>query len=117
MPNIDPLIAEILLKGDDEFLSKLKSIGDQAASSFSRLEAAVTAGSSSFSIAAGGLGLIEAAIAGVTAATIGFIEQQTALSQKTQLLADAFGATAGELQELETVFTSSRSEEHTSELQ
>jgi hypothetical protein len=107
MSEIDPLVAEILLKGEDEFLSKLKHVGDEAAHNFEKMEAALKNNTSSFSLAADGLGLIEAALAGVAAATIGFIEQQTALSQATILLADAFGTSAGELQALETIFASS----------
>jgi hypothetical protein len=107
MSNIDPLIAEILLKGDDEFLSKLKNVGEQAESSFQKMEAAVAANASSFSLAAMGLGLVATAITGTIAATTNFIEQQTALSQSTELLANSFGSSAGQLQELEAIFASS----------
>lgn len=104
---LDPLVARILLAGDDEFLSSLKRVGEQASENFSKLANAAEHGASSASVLTGALGLIEAAIAGASAATIAFVEQQTALSQKTILLADAFGTTAGQLQGLEAVFASS----------
>lgn len=107
MAEIDPLVARVLLKGDDEFLNSLKEIGEKAEGAFEKLKTAAAGGASSFQQAAMGLGLIEAALAGVAAATVLFIEQQTELSQKTTLLADAFGVTTGQLQQLEAVFASS----------
>lgn len=106
MAELDPLIAEILLKGDTEFISSIKKIGEEGAESFEKLAASVASGTSSFSLATHALGALEAAIAGVTAATILFVEQQTELSQRTVLLADAMGTTAGRLQEVEAVFAS-----------
>lgn len=107
MAEIDPLVAEILLKGDTEFISSIKRVGEQGAESFEKLSQSVEKGVSSFNLAGQALGALEAAIAGVTAATILFVEQQTELSQKTILLAEAFGTTAGQLQDLEAVFASS----------
>src|SRR6266704_7149747 len=104
MAEIDPLVAEILLKGDEQFLSSLKRVGEEGAENFEKLQKAIEKGASNFRQAALGLGLIEAALAGITAATVLFVEQQTKLSQKTILLAEAFGTTAGQLQELEAVF-------------
>jgi hypothetical protein len=103
---LDPLVAEILLKGDDEFLSKIKKIGEDAADHFEKLSAKVLDGAKSAEVLTGALGLIEAALAAATAATVAFIEQQTELSQKTMLLADAFGVTAGQLQDIEATFAS-----------
>lgn len=104
---LDPLVARILLAGDDEFLSSLKRVGETASDSFEKLSAAFDKGASGAGLAVQAFGLVEAAIAGATAATVLFVEQQTALSQKTVLLADAFGTTAGQLQGLEAVFASS----------
>lgn len=103
---IDPLVAEILLKGDDEFISKIKKVGEDAAENFEKLSEKVQAGATSAQALTGALGLIEAALAGATAATVAFIEQQTELSQKTTLLADAFGVTSGQLQDIEATFAS-----------
>jgi predicted NUDIX family NTP pyrophosphohydrolase len=107
MSEIDPLVAEILLKGDDEFLSRIKKVGDETAERFEHLTKAVEGGATSFKTAALAIGLIEAALAGVVAATISFIEVQTELSQKTKLLADAFGTTGEQLQNIEQVFAAS----------
>ncbi len=107
MAEIDPLIARVLLKGDDEFLTSLKKIGEQASESFEKLSASVEKTGGTFANATSGLRLVEAAVAGVAAATVLFVEEQTELSQKTVLLADAFGITAGQLQTLEAVFASS----------
>jgi hypothetical protein len=107
MAELDPLIARVLLEGDDEFLASLKKVGESAAESFEKLAASIEKVGVTFANAASGLGLVEAAIAGVTAATVLFVEQQTELSQRTVLLAEAFGTTAGQLQELEAVFASS----------
>lgn len=107
MAELDPLIAEILLKGDEEFIGAIKKVGTEAAEGFEKLAAAAEKGASSFKVTTGALALIEAALAGVTAATVLFVEEQTELSQKTILLANAFGTTAGQLQELETIFASS----------
>ena len=107
MSEIDPLVAQILLKGDDEFIEKLKRAGEQAESSFAKMEAAGKAGASGFSLASMGIGMVETAIASAVAASILFVEQQTALSQATQLLAESFGSSAGQLQELEAIFASS----------
>ncbi len=106
MAEIDPLVAEILLKGDDEFLGKIKRVGEEGAENFEKLFAKIEQGASSAEALTGSLGLIEAAFAGLTAATVAFVEQQTELSQKTILLAEAFGTTAGQLQDLEAVFAS-----------
>lgn len=107
MPEIDPIVARILLAGDDEFLSSLKRVGEQASENFEKLAASIEKGAQSAEVLTGSLGLIEAAIGGAVAATVLFVEQQTELSQKTILLADAFGTTAGQLQDLEAVFASS----------
>lgn len=107
MAEIDPLVAEVLLKGDDEFLARLKSVGEEGVENFEKLSKAVENGATSFQAATGALGLIVAAISGVSAATIAFIEQQTELSQATELLAKAFGTTGAELQNIEQVFAAS----------
>lgn len=107
MAEIDPLVAEILLKGDDEFLASLKKVGEEAAESFEKLSKSIETTGGTFANVASGLHLIEAALAGVTAATILFIEQQTELSQNTKLLADAFGTTGEQLQNIEQIFASS----------
>lgn len=106
MAELDPLVAEILLKGDTEFLSSIKKIGADGAEAFEKLNKSVASGASSFSLAGQALGALEAAVAGIIAATVLFVEQQTELSQKTILLAEAFGTTAGQLQDLEAVFAS-----------
>src|SRR5579872_830820 len=107
MAEIDPLVAEILLKGDDEFIGKLKGVATEAAENFEKLNTAFEKGGSSFTLAASALNLVEAAIAGATAATVLFIEQQTELSQKTELLANAFGVTGEQLQNIEQIFAAS----------
>lgn len=107
MAELDPLVAEILLKGDGEFLSSLKKIGQEGAENFEKLASSVEKGVSSFTLAQGALLALEAAFAGVVAATVKFVEEQTELSQKTILLAQSFGTTAGQLQDLEAVFASS----------
>lgn len=106
MAELDPLVAEILLKGDGEFISSLKKVGEEGAEAFEKLAHAVEKGVSSFSLAQGAVLALEAAFAGVVAATVKFVEEQTELSQKTILLANAFGTTAGQLQDLEAVFAS-----------
>src|ERR1035437_2718478 len=107
MTEIDPLIAQILLKGDDEFLEKLKHVGETAENSLGKLQAAASSGREPLNMLADRILYVAAAISGIAAATIGFIEQQTALSQATQLLAESFGSSAGQLQELEAIFASS----------
>ncbi len=107
MAEIDPLVAEILLKGDDQFLSSLQKVGEKAEEAFHKLSTSVKNGATSAEALTGSLGLLEGALAGVVAATVLFVEQQTELSQKTILLADAFGVQAGQLQDLEAVFASS----------
>jgi hypothetical protein len=104
MSEIDPLVAQILLKGDDEFISSIKRVGEQVSENFEKLSGAVSKGLGPAEALSGSLGLIEAALAGVTAAMVTFIEKQTELSQKTQLLADAFGVTSGQLQGIEATF-------------
>lgn len=104
---LDPLVARILLSGDDEFLSSLKQVGEKAKEAFEKLSAGVEKNMAPAEALTRSLGLIEAAVAGVTAATVLFIEQQTELAQKTILLAEAFGTTAGRLQGLEAVFAAS----------
>lgn len=104
MAELDPLVAEVLLKGDDEFISKMKKIGTEGAEAFERLAEAFEHGTSGAQLAAQAFGAIEAAISGATAALIDFVEKQTELSQKTVLLSAAFGTTAGQIQELEQVF-------------
>lgn len=107
MAELDPIVAKILLKGDDELITSLKKIGSEAEEHFEKLSKAVAKGITPSAALSGSLGLVEAAVSGITAALIVFIEQQTELSQKTELLANAFGTTAGQLQELETIFASS----------
>jgi len=107
MAELDPLVAKILLKGDDEFLKSLENVGAKGAEQIAKLAEAAEQGASRLSILGGAVGILEVAISGITAAMVVFIEQQTELSQKTQLLANAFGTTAGQLQELEAIFTSS----------
>lgn len=107
MAEIDPLIARVLLKGDDEFLNSLNNIAEKGVKNINEIGEAAIKGSGQFDILTRSLFAIEAAIAGVAAATILFVEQQTELSQKTVLLADAFGTTAGQLQQLEATFASS----------
>jgi hypothetical protein len=107
MSNLDPLIAEILLKGDDEFLSKLRHVGEEAENNFGKLQAAASSGAEPLNLLADRLLYVVAAISGVTAATTMFIEQQTALSQRAELLSEAFGVTSSQLQGLEKVFASS----------
>src|ERR1035437_6327644 len=107
MTEIDPLIAQILLKGDDEFLEKLKHVGETAENSLGKLQAAASSGREPLNMLADRILYVAAAISGIAAATIGFIEQQTALSQSTELLASSFGSSAGQLQELEAIFASS----------
>jgi hypothetical protein len=107
MAEIDPIVAEILLKGDDEFLNSLKKIGEEGAENIHKLVEASKEGGSAFELLSRAISPLEAAISGITAAMIVFIEQQTELTQKTILLADAFGTTAGQLQELEAVFAAS----------
>jgi len=104
MAELDPLIAEILLKGDSEFISSIKKIGEEGAESFEKLASAFEKGATSFALAGLALKGLEQVISGVTAATTQFIEEQTELSQKTILLSQAFGVTAGQLQELEATF-------------
>jgi hypothetical protein len=106
MAEIDPLIAEILLKGDDEFLTSLKRIGDEGAENFAKLAEAAERGASPLALLGQALSGIEVAASAATAGMVLFIEQQTELSQATELLADAFGLTAGQLVELETLFAS-----------
>jgi hypothetical protein len=106
MAEIDPLIAEILLKGDDEFLTSLKRIGDEGAENFAKLAEAAERGASPLALLGQALSGIEIAASAATAGMVLFIEQQTELSQATELLADAFGLTAGQLVELETLFAS-----------
>lgn len=107
MAELDPLVAEILLKGDDEFLSSLKKIGEDGAESIEKLNKAFESGAGQYQIASLGIGLVVSAITGLTAATTAFVEQQTELSQRTTLLAESFGATGAQLQELEAVFAAS----------
>src|ERR1035437_10390855 len=107
MTEIDPLIAQILLKGDDEFLEKLKHVGETAENSLGKLQAAASSGREPLNMLADRILNVAEAISSIAAATIGFIEQQTALSQATQLLAESFGSSAGQLQELEAIFASS----------
>lgn len=107
MAELDPLIAEILLKGDDEFLGSLKKVGTEAANSFKEVAKAAEEGAGGFKTLTGVLGLTLAAISGTTAATIAFVDAQTELSQATLLLADAFGSTGEQLQNIEQVFASS----------
>lgn len=102
--DLDPLVAEILLKGDDEFLSKLKKVGEDGKENFEKLAKAVENGLGPAETLTKALGGIETALALATAATVAFIEQQTELSQKTMLLADAFGVTSGQLQDIEATF-------------
>jgi len=104
MAELDPLIAEILLKGDTEFISSIKKIGEEGAESFEKLTSAFEKGATSFALAGLALSGLEKVISGVTAATTQFIEEQTELTQKTALLADAFGVTAGQLQDIEATF-------------
>lgn len=107
MAEIDPLVAEVLLKGDDEFLSSLKKIGSEAVESFEKLGKSVEASGESAASAASRFGIYEAALAGIAAATIDFIEKQLELSQATKLLADSFGTTGEQLQQIEGIFAAS----------
>lgn len=106
MAELDPLVARVLLKGDDEFLSSLNRVGEKAADTFEKLSEKVSHGASAAEALTGSIGLIEGALAGATAALVLFIEQQTELSQKTELLANAFGVTTGQLQDIEATFAS-----------
>lgn len=107
MADLDPLVAEVLLKGDDDLLRALQRIGTEGHENFSKLVDAVKEGASPLSQFSNLLTSTEAIISGVTAAVVVFIEAQTELSQKTVLLAEAFGTTAGQLQSLEATFASS----------
>lgn len=104
---LDPLVQEILLKGDDELLKAFQKIGKEGAEHIEHIAEAALNGASRLSVFGQAVSAIEVAISAATAATILFIEQQTELSQKTELLANAFGTTAGELLELEQIFASS----------
>lgn len=107
MAELDPIIAKILLKGDDELLGALERVGAEGAEHLSLLVEAAEKGASSFSLFSTGIRYIEVAVSAATAAMVAFIEQQTELSQRAELLADAFGVTSGQLQQLEQVFASS----------
>jgi hypothetical protein len=107
MAEIDPLIAEILLKGDDEFLTSLKRVGEEGAENFEKLAEAQKNNASAAELLTKGLGYIEAALAGAIAATVVFVEHQIELAQNTLLLADAFGITGDKLQDLEAIFAES----------
>jgi transcriptional regulator with XRE-family HTH domain len=107
MAELDPIIAEILLKGDDELLSALSKVGKEGAEHLAKIAEEAAHGAEPLNLFADGITAVGAAVSGITAALVAFIEQQTELSQKTELLANAFGVTAGQLQELEQVFASS----------
>jgi hypothetical protein len=107
MSELDPVVQEILLKGDDQLLSALGRVGQEGAEHLNKLAEAAAGGAEPLNLLADKILYIGAAISGITAAMIAFIEQQTELSQKTILLADAFGTTAGQLQQLEQIFASS----------
>jgi hypothetical protein len=104
MAELDPLIAEVLLKGDTEFLAKMKRIGTEGAESLEKLNTAFEHGVTGTNLATQAFLAFELAISGAAAALIDFVEKQTELSQRTVLLAQAFGTTAGQIQELERVF-------------
>lgn len=107
MAELDPIVAEILLKGDDELLKSLQKIGTEGAEHIKKVAEACENGATPLQAFGGAIGIIASAVSTATAALVVFIEQQTELSQKTELLADAFGVTAGQLQELEAVFAAS----------
>jgi hypothetical protein len=106
MAELDPIVARILLAGDDELLKSLERVGEEGAEHIKKLAEAAEAGLSPMATLSSAIGLIEAAVSGATAALVVFIEKQTELSRKTELLADAFGVTSGQLQDIEATFAS-----------
>jgi hypothetical protein len=107
MAEIDPIVAEILLKGDDEFLNSMSKIGSEAKENIEKLATSAEKGASGFKLLTEAIGPVEIAISATVAAMVTFIEQQTEISQAAQLLANSFGSTIGQLQGLEAVFASS----------
>lgn len=107
MAELDPLVAEILLKGDDELLTAFQRIGGEGSEAFEKLVESIEHTGSILQGFANNLGAIEAVLSGAAAALTDFVEKQVELSQKTVLMAEAFGTSAGQLQELAATFAES----------
>jgi transcriptional regulator with XRE-family HTH domain len=106
MPELDPIVAKILLEGDDELIKAFEKIGVDGAEKIGKLFEATQKSGSALEALGGSLGIVEGALSAATAALIVFVEQQTELSQKTELLAEAFGTTSSQLQQVEQAFAS-----------
>jgi hypothetical protein len=106
MAELDPIVQDILLQGDEELITALKKIGTDGQESIEKLTKAMDAGASAGELFGSAILGIGKAISTATSALIGFAEAQNEITQKTAYLADALGTNVQNLQSIEAAFAS-----------
>jgi hypothetical protein len=104
MAQLDELEQKIMLDGDKEVLSSLQEIGKQGAEALEKLAEAASKGLGPLETLGGAIGIIAAGIISLTGAVTAWADVNIEAVQRTKLLGDAFGLTAGEMAGLEAAF-------------
>jgi hypothetical protein len=104
MSDLDDVVQTILLEGDREVLDKLQRVGEDGARAIEKLAAACAAGATPMEALSGAIGIIGAALVGAAAGLSAFVISQDDAIQKTNFLAEAFGATTAEIAGIEAAF-------------
>jgi esterase/lipase len=115
MAQLDDVVQRVLLQGDEEVIGKLVEIGEKGAEEFEKLADLSTKGLSGFEAFGDSIGLIGTALIGAGIATLNFVDAQDEAIQKTNFLAEAFGATTSEIVGLESAFAQAGVSTHTFE--
>lgn len=105
MADLEEIKQKILLDGDAEVIGKLKEIGEGGFEAFNQIVEAAESGTSTLELFGTALGLVAAAVIGLTGAMLSFVEANDEAIQKTNLLASAFGATTAQITGLEAAFS------------
>ncbi len=104
MAELDEIVQNIILKGDDELLTALGKIGSQGKEQFEKITEAIDEGASGWTTLTNLISVVATALSTATVAMISFVEEQTEATQRTILLGEAFGASTAQVQGLESAF-------------
>jgi len=104
MPNLDDITQKILIDGDAEVINKLSEIGEKGFEAIKELSEAAESGASGLEIFGTAIGEVGATIIGVVGAISAFVDANDEAIQRTNFLAQAFGATTEQVVGLEAAF-------------